>query len=225
LAAYLKDFGEQAYFVNTPSKFISPDGKSLWICYSANYASQWNGMEPLKANPPGSDYGINLHQVRLMAPGDASPKAEPNPFKTKKNIARHANVSVSSRHADYRVEGATDGVAGGYPGNIANEWASNGEKEGAWVKLSWTTPQSIDRILLIDRPGKVDQITAGTLEFSDGGTIKLEKPLPDNGKSGLEVSFPAKTASWVKFTVTGVKKGSPNIGLAEFGVFGKKNED
>ena len=33
--SYLKGFGEQAYFVNFPSKFISPDGKTLWMCSSA----------------------------------------------------------------------------------------------------------------------------------------------------------------------------------------------
>ena len=39
----MKDFGEQAYFVNFPSKFISSDGRTLWLCYSANFAPGWNG--------------------------------------------------------------------------------------------------------------------------------------------------------------------------------------
>ena len=80
-------------------------------------------------------------------------------------------------------------------------------------------PQKIDRVWLFDRPNTLDQVTAGTLEFSDGSTIKLEKPLPDTAAKGLEISFPPKTATWVKLTITGVKEGSPNIGLAEFGVF------
>ena len=37
MATYLKDFGPQAYFVNIPSKFISEDGKTAWLCYSANF--------------------------------------------------------------------------------------------------------------------------------------------------------------------------------------------
>ena len=34
LVSYMKDFGEQAYFVNIPSKFVSKDGKTAWLLYS-----------------------------------------------------------------------------------------------------------------------------------------------------------------------------------------------
>jgi hypothetical protein len=65
MVAYMKDFGEQAYFLNFPSKFISADGKTLWLCYSANFSSGWNGLQ-LKLNPPGGRYGLCLHEVRLQ---------------------------------------------------------------------------------------------------------------------------------------------------------------
>jgi len=64
MVTYMKDFGEQGYFLNFPSKFISPDGKSLWLCYSANFSSGWNGLD-LKFNPPGGRYGICLHEIKL----------------------------------------------------------------------------------------------------------------------------------------------------------------
>ena len=32
LVVYMKDFGEQGYFLNFPSKFIGKDGRSLWLC-------------------------------------------------------------------------------------------------------------------------------------------------------------------------------------------------
>jgi hypothetical protein len=63
MVTYRKDF-EQAYFLNFPSKFISPDGKSLWLCYSANFSSGWNGLD-LKFNSPGERYGLCLHQIKL----------------------------------------------------------------------------------------------------------------------------------------------------------------
>ena len=67
LAQYLYHFGEQAYFVNIPSKFISLDGRTLWLCYAANFASDWNGMQ-IRSNPPGSRYGMCLQEVKLLVP-------------------------------------------------------------------------------------------------------------------------------------------------------------
>ena len=64
---YLHHFGEQAYFVNIPSKFISADGRTLWLCYAANFAPDWNGMK-IQSNPPGSRYGMCLQEIRLLSP-------------------------------------------------------------------------------------------------------------------------------------------------------------
>ncbi len=65
LVTYMKDFGTQAYFVNIPSKFISPDGLSFWLCYSANF------VRTHTVNPPGSLYTMSLHEVRLLNAGEA----------------------------------------------------------------------------------------------------------------------------------------------------------
>ena len=66
MVAYMKDFGEQAYFLNFPSKFASADGRTLWLCYSANFSPGWNGVK-LNVNPPGGRYGLCLHEVRLLS--------------------------------------------------------------------------------------------------------------------------------------------------------------
>ncbi len=65
LIAYMKNFGEQAYFVNIPSKFIGKDGKTFWLLYSANYWESMNGQS-IKVNPPGSHYGMVFQKVALM---------------------------------------------------------------------------------------------------------------------------------------------------------------
>ena len=70
LVHYLHHFGEQAYFVNLPSKFISADGRTLWLCYAANFAPNWNGMK-IQSSPPGSRYGMCLQEIRLQTPSDA----------------------------------------------------------------------------------------------------------------------------------------------------------
>lgn len=67
LVTYLKHFGEQAYFVNIPSKFISADGWTLWLCYAANFSQGWNGVR-FESRPPGSRYGMRLQEVMLAGP-------------------------------------------------------------------------------------------------------------------------------------------------------------
>ena len=59
LVSYLRHFGEQAYFVNFPSKFISADGRTPWLCYAANFAQGWNGIH-LEQKPYGSRYAMCL---------------------------------------------------------------------------------------------------------------------------------------------------------------------
>ena len=59
--------GDQVYFVNLPSKFIGPDGRTAWLCYSGNFATDWNGNK-IKVNPPGTRYGLVLQQIRLLGP-------------------------------------------------------------------------------------------------------------------------------------------------------------
>jgi hypothetical protein len=62
LITYLKNFGEQGYFVNFPSKFISKDGKTAWMLYSSNF---WTN-QGIKINPPGSHYGMVLQKVEFL---------------------------------------------------------------------------------------------------------------------------------------------------------------
>ena len=41
LVVYMHYFGEQAYFVNIPSKFISADGRTAWLLYTANFTNSY----------------------------------------------------------------------------------------------------------------------------------------------------------------------------------------
>jgi len=210
----MKDFGEQGYFLNFPSKFIGKDGRTLWLCFSANFSPGWNNVQ-LRFNPPGGRYGLCLHEMRLLAPGETAPLPAANPLDAPDNVARQATVEASSTYEGYDARGAIDGKVGGYPENIAEEWASRGESKGAWIKLTWAQAQTIRRVWLFDRPNSLDQVLAGRLEFSDGTSLVVEKPLADGAARGIEVSFEPKTVTWLKFTVTEAKPKSPNIGLSE----------
>jgi hypothetical protein len=215
MVSYMKHFGEQAYFVNFPSKFISGDGRSLWLCYAGNFSEGCDGIH-FKSNPPGSRYAMCLQEVRLITAAD--PVVPPGPLNSPSNIAPLATVTVTSTHGDYSTRGLTDNIVGGYPGAIQQEWCSKGERDTATVRLTWQTEQSIDRVWLFDRPNDLDQIRSGLLVFSDGSTIETGE-LPDDAKKGLEVKFPPKQVKWLVFIPNDVKPSTQNIGLAEIAVF------
>jgi len=61
LVSYMAKFGQQAYFVNIPTKFISRDGRTAWLCYA-------HGWQHKKSDPPGSKYAMNLQEFKLLAP-------------------------------------------------------------------------------------------------------------------------------------------------------------
>jgi hypothetical protein len=75
LVTYMKAFGEQAYFVNFPSKFISRDGRTLWMSYSANFSNLFMGTH-FDTKPEGGGYWWTLQEVRLTGSG-AEPSVVP----------------------------------------------------------------------------------------------------------------------------------------------------
>jgi hypothetical protein len=122
-----------------------------------------------------------LQEIRLLKPGE---DASADLLNAPANIARTAEVTVSSTHPDYSAGGAVDGVVGGYPDHTEREWASRGERDTAMIRLTWSAPQTIDRVQLFDRPNDLDQITSGMLVFSVGSTLTSGE-LPDNALKGV----------------------------------------
>ncbi|QBG49148.1 hypothetical protein EGM51_17750 [Verrucomicrobia bacterium S94] len=230
IVTYMEDFGEQAYFLNFPTKFIKEDG-TFWLCYSANFSPDWNGVK-LEFKPYGGRYGLCLHEMRFLAEDEKDPD-EPDPYSmdlVTGNIARFATVQVSSLQKKKgrrgpTKEGLVDGIVDGYPNNIETEWVSEKEQAGAWVRLEWETEKRIDRIILADRPNEHDQVLSGTLSFSDGSSIDVSRPLPNDAKNGVQVCFPAKTIQWVQFEITRIKERSRYIGLSEMAVFEAQPEE
>ena len=224
LVTYMKAFGEQGYFLNFPSKFISDDGRTLWLCYSGNFSQGWNNIH-FKALPKGSRYGLVLQEVKLLTPEQVrryrqpSKESQDDPLRSDKNLARKTTVTVTSVYDGYTAEAAIDGVVDGFPQDTSAEWAAREETTGAMIRLSWDEPQTVGRIWLFDRPNtSVDQVTAGRLVFSDGTTLPVG-PLPDDATAAREVTFDPKTINWLTFIVTEVKPKTQNAGLSELAVF------
>jgi hypothetical protein len=58
-------YAGKGYFVNIPTKFISRDGKTMWLLYSGNYWDTVNG-ENNGVNPPGGHYGMTFQKIQLL---------------------------------------------------------------------------------------------------------------------------------------------------------------
>ncbi len=232
LITYMKDFGTQGYFVNIPSKFISEDGRTVWLSYSANFSSAYF-RNRVKANPIGSRYAWNLQEIKLLSK-DQEQEAlrkyahgQPDSVKNDKNVALRANVIVSTalrssrpftELSEYIGEGAVDGVVDTESKNKLNEWISDGEKNTAFLRLNWEKPEKITKVWLFDRPNLKDQITSAMLVFSDGSTIRVSA-LPNDARSAKEIKFPVKTVTWMALIIDSVSKTTQNAGLAEIAVF------
>jgi alpha-glucosidase (family GH31 glycosyl hydrolase) len=134
------------------------------------------------------------------------------------NHAPSARVSASSSERGHTPQSATDGVVGGYPPHPEQEWSTDRETVGASLELAWDKPRKISKIVLFDRPNRVDQVKAAKIRFSDGSTIQIGE-LENDGSEPHVVTFPRKEITSLTFEVTDVKPGTECSGLAEIGVY------
>ncbi len=140
-----------------------------------------------------------------------------------RNVGLSAVVTASSESVVTAQVGrkVVDGLAAGYPGDYTREWASSGGRSGSWVDLRWSAPELIERIVLFDRPNPNDWVVGGSIAFSDGSVVNVGAL--NNGGAGTSVVFPARVATGLRFTVTGVGGSTANIGLSELQVWTANN--
>lgn len=182
--------------------------QEAWSPLQSTMTTAWNSVQQMQTT--SVTFGgltqnyANLVQIDLTHPGT--------------DLASSATATFSSQETD-QTTGIADGKIGGYPDDRSQEWSTSGEKTGAWVTLTWSKPQTLAQIVLFDRINPDDQITAGTLSFSDGSSVAVDTVpnTPDLG--GKIVNFAARSVTSVKFTVTGVSATTSNIGLAELAAY------
>ncbi len=135
------------------------------------------------------------------------------------DLALTATATASSQNTstEQTADKAIDGVIDGYPGDYTKEWATIGGGAGSWLKLTWTSPQTANQIILYDRPNTNDQITGGNIQFSDGSSITISA-LNNNG-SATTFTFAAKTFTSLQLNITSVSASTENVGLSEIQVY------
>ncbi|MEL7585077.1 MAG: GH92 family glycosyl hydrolase [Prolixibacteraceae bacterium] len=132
------------------------------------------------------------------------------------SIATKAKVKASSElDRAYAAGNITDGI-------IAVEgkglWMAKGRN--AWVELSWSKPQLVDKIVIFNLPSQHGRVNDGQLVFNDGSAIDVRLPSDGTAKA---VEFPEKKILSVRFILTGGIGG--NLGLSEIEVFPSVNQD
>ena len=185
------------------------DGTPLTLTFAAKTVTS---LKLTVTSVSATTQNVGLAEIQANTGSTGTP---PPPPPAGTNVASLATVAASSETTDtgQLAVNVIDGSPEGYPGDYSHEWATLGEGAGAWVSLTWTTPQTLESIVLNDRPNLNDQITGGTITFSDGSSITVPS-LPNDGTS-LTLTFPAKTVTSLKLTVTSVSGTTQNIGLAE----------
>ncbi|MGY1820430.1 DUF7402 domain-containing protein [Geodermatophilus sp. SYSU D00079] len=188
---------------------LDDDGGAVTVTFPARSTSSLRiGVTAVSGTT--SNVGI----AELQAWGTVPPVEEPA-VPSGADVAGSATVTASSENTwdGQTATKAVDGVVDGYPGDHTAEWASAGERAGAWLQLDWASAVELNAVVLHDRPNEYDQVTAATLTFSDGSTVNV--PSLDNAGGAVTVTFPVRTATWMRITVTSVSAYTSNVGLAE----------
>jgi hypothetical protein len=156
-----------------------------------------------------STHNVGLAEIQVYNAGGPNPP----------NVALKATASASSQNTspDQTAHKAIDGVIDGYPHDATKEWATVGGKAGSWLKLTWSSPQTVSRVVLYDRPNLSDQITGATLQFSDGSSVPVG--VVNNNGTGVTITFAARTITSLQLNITSVSPTTHNVGLAEIQVY------
>lgn len=91
---------------------------------------------------------------------------------------------------------------------------------GSSLLLSWTSPQSISRVVLYDRINLDDTTKSGILSFSDGSFVFFGA-ISNIGLPKV-INMRTRKVTWMKMLVTSVSESTKNVGLAEIQVFSAK---
>lgn len=135
------------------------------------------------------------------------------------NIAPLAKVTASTfLNERFRPENVADGLIGIQD---LGEWACEGVTTSwgyvrfPWIRLEWDRPQTIDRIVLYDRPSRKEFTASCKLEFSDGTFVYVNE-IPNDG-TAKKVTFEPRTVTSVR--VVTVDGDGKDIGFSEIEVF------
>ncbi|GAA5872986.1 hypothetical protein JCM16303_006904 [Sporobolomyces ruberrimus] len=213
-----------------PVSSASPSSSSFASAASSQSSSTGSTSAASSTQVSASSLKVTTTQASSspsssVKPSSSSTSSSAAPISTLVDLARQASATASTQTnwSGQLARGAIDGVIGGYllGGSYytTQEWASVGQKAGAWLQLNWPTAQSFNQIVLWDRPNLADQVLAGNVTFADGSGVSFAQ-LPNDAKTGLTLNFANTISSKsINIYISQVSSTTKNIGLAEVQVY------
>jgi LmbE family N-acetylglucosaminyl deacetylase len=217
------------------SASVDPDGSALSYQWRQTSGPTVNLSSASAAQPtftvPASTSAVTVFAFELkvsdgtstsVADGvsvwvDTDGAGTPLPPPSGTNLALSATATASTQAGGQEASKVRDDFTDGFPTSSSHEWATNGQGANAWVQLAWPTPQTINQVVLFDRPNRDDRVMAGTLTFSNGASVAVGAL--DNAGAARVVPVSSRSITWVRFTVNSVSPNTYNVGLAELQVF------
>ncbi|MDR7083939.1 LmbE family N-acetylglucosaminyl deacetylase, partial [Arthrobacter ginsengisoli] len=202
--------GYQGYGIaQRPSNVVDPDltaKTNAFLAYAQYDSKTCNTADACSSRGPGSWFPRSY----TVTP----PNVVPSSSGAGTNVASSATATASSQNiaTGQTAIKAVDGVIAGYPVDSTREWATVGGKAGSYLNLAFGSAVTLNRVVLYDRPNTNDQITGGTLTFSDGTTVAV--PALDNAGQATSISFPDRATTSLRLSITTVSGTTLNVGLS-----------
>jgi C1A family cysteine protease len=180
-----------------------PSGGAAKEVYFPTTSVTWVKIDVLETAPTCLNAGLTEVEAYDEAP---------NPS----NLAGSATASTSSEYSSaYKASNAIDDVKGVWG---QGEWAAKGATDHfPWLKLTWTSPRTINELLIYGRPNKYDAILNARITLSNGYTVTIGE-IPSGG-AAKEIYFPTATVTWVSLDVLETAPTCLNAGLTEIELF------
>ncbi|MCA1685753.1 MAG: FAD-dependent oxidoreductase [Planctomycetia bacterium] len=93
-----------------------------------------------------------------------------------RDLARAAKVTASSERDDSPASDVLNGSVRALPGGPNNRWAAEMDKDGAWVELTWDTPQTIRQVQVTFDTGFQRELTLSKQDGINKGVIRAPQP-------------------------------------------------
>lgn len=192
----------------------SPDGSEWFTAYTTKTDGRY--MSRMGFREDGSLYVNGPIKGYQVMPSGAT-KYE--------NYAVYSEVTASSTKMGYRPEAVIDGEIGIYSKFEQYEWASGGEREGAWVKLAWDKPVLAEYILLYDSAENDRALARGRIVLNeDPNQVISDIPFPSAPGEPAVIRLDGKPKiTSLQFIAAALVDPEGSSGLSEIVVLGKRN--